>query len=62
MIHYGNFTISYVMLGFVCLVTLMLIGVIAAMHVRQKYDPNLVAALIGGFLCFLLLEALPALT
>jgi hypothetical protein len=32
------------------------------MHVRHKYHPSLIGALIGAFLCFLLLEALPALT
>ena len=61
MIHHGNFAISYVMIGFVCLATLTLIGVVVAMHIRHRYDPNLVGALVGGFLCFLLLEALPAL-
>ena len=61
MIHYGNFAISYVMMGFVCLAALTLIGVVVAMRVRHKYDPNLVGPLIGGLLCFLLLEALPGL-
>lgn len=40
MIHYGNLAISYVMMGFVCLAALTLIGVVVAMHVRHKYDPN----------------------
>jgi hypothetical protein len=62
MIHYGNFAISYVMIGFVCFAVLSLSGVVVAMHMKHKYDPNLVAALIGALLCFLLLEALPALT
>jgi hypothetical protein len=62
MIHHANFAISYLTIGFVCLAALTLIGLIVTMHVRHKYDPNLVGALIGGFLCFLLLEALPALT
>jgi hypothetical protein len=61
MIHHGHFAISYVTIGFVCLAALMLIGVVVAMHIRHRYDPNLVGALVGGFLCFLLLEALPSL-
>ncbi len=62
MIHYGNFAISYVMIGFVCFAALLLCSLIVAMLVTHKYHPNLVGALIGAFLCFLLLEALPALT
>ncbi|HEY3598684.1 MAG TPA: hypothetical protein VGL08_14380 [Paraburkholderia sp.] len=62
MIQYGNFAISYVMIGFVGFATLLLCGLVAAMHVRHNYQPNLVGALIGALLCFLLLEALPALT
>jgi hypothetical protein len=62
MIHYGNVAISWVMIGFVCVSTLMLIGLVVVMRIKHKYDPNLVGALIGGFLCFLLLEALPAIT
>ncbi|MFC0402939.1 hypothetical protein [Paraburkholderia rhizosphaerae] len=62
MIQFGQYAISYAVIGFVCVVSLTLIGLVVAMHVRHKYDPNLVGALIGGFLCFLLLEALPALT
>ncbi|CAB3746473.1 hypothetical protein [Paraburkholderia humisilvae] len=62
MIQFGNFAISYLTVGFICVASLTLIGLVVAMHVRHKYDPNLVGALVGGFLCFLLLEALPALT
>jgi hypothetical protein len=32
------------------------------MRVRHKYHPSLIGALVGAVLCFLLLEALPALT
>ena len=39
------------------------IGVmLIAMHRRHTYSPNLIGALLGALLCFLLLEALPALT
>jgi hypothetical protein len=32
------------------------------MRLRHKDHPNLIGALIGGMLCFLLLEFLPSLT
>jgi hypothetical protein len=39
------------------------VGVLlVVMHLRHKYHPSLIGALIGAMLCFLLLEALPALT
>ena len=31
------------------------------MHMRHKYTPNLIGALIGALLCFVLLETIPAL-
>jgi hypothetical protein len=31
------------------------------MHIRHKYEPNLIGALIGALMCFLLLETIPAL-
>ena len=62
MIHYGNFAIPYVMIGFVCCAILMLTAIVVVMHLRHEYRPNLIGALIGALLCFLLLEALPALT
>lgn len=31
------------------------------MHRRHRYNPNLIGTLIAALLCFLLLEALPAL-
>jgi hypothetical protein len=44
-----------------CLGTISVGGLLIAMHLRHRYSPNLVGALIGAFLCFLLLEALPAI-
>jgi hypothetical protein len=49
-------------LAFAALGAIVIGGLLAAMHVRHRYHPNLIGALIGGLLCFLLLEALPALT
>ena len=62
MFSYGNLTVSYGMVGFIVLALLMIGGVAVVMHVRHRYEPLLLAALIGAFFCFLLLEALPALT
>jgi len=62
MVTYGNLAVSYGMIAFIGLAMLMIGGVLAVMHLRHRYEPNLIAALIGAFCCFLLLEALPALT
>ncbi|MEM5341077.1 hypothetical protein [Paraburkholderia azotifigens] len=62
MFTYGNLAMSYGMIAFIGLALLMMGGVLAIMHLRHRYEPNLIAALIGAFCCFLLLEALPALT
>jgi len=40
----------------------VLIGVLGfVMHMRHKYSPNLIGALIGALMCFVLLEKIPAL-
>ncbi|ACC69789.1 hypothetical protein PPMP20_10815 [Paraburkholderia phymatum] len=62
MFTYGNLAMSYGMIAFIGLALLLIGGVLAIMHLRHRYEPNLIAALIGAFCCFLLLEALPALT
>ncbi|MDE1183050.1 hypothetical protein [Paraburkholderia sp.] len=62
MIHHTGFAISYLMIAFIVISALVVGGLLAIMHMRHKYHPNLIGALIGAFLCFLLLEALPALT
>ncbi|WP_109477914.1 hypothetical protein [Paraburkholderia sp. C35] len=62
MVTLGNLAVSYGMIAFIGLAMLMIGGVVAVMHLRHRYEPNLIAALIGAFCCFLLLEALPALT
>ncbi|RKP43596.1 hypothetical protein [Trinickia fusca] len=62
MIVYDTFEISYVMLAFAALGAIVIGALLSAMHVGRRYHPNLIGALIGALLCFLLLEALPALT
>jgi hypothetical protein len=57
-----TFEISGALIAFICLGAVLIGGLLVAMHVRHKYHPSLIGALIGAFLCFLLLEALPALT
>ena len=62
MIVNRTFEISGASIAFICLSAALIGGLIIAMHMRHKYHPSLIGALIGAFLCFLLLEALPALT
>jgi hypothetical protein len=62
MVIHDTFEISYVMIAFTCLGLILVGGLLTIMHMRHKYYPNLIGALIGAMLCFLLLEVLPALT
>ncbi|WP_027212320.1 hypothetical protein [Burkholderia sp. WSM2232] len=62
MIVHSGVMNSYVMVAFAFLAVLLIGALLVAMRLRHKYHPNLIGALIGGLLCFLLLEALPALT
>ncbi|WP_181153546.1 hypothetical protein [Burkholderia multivorans] len=51
-------TQSYVMIAFAILGAAAIGGLLAAMRAKHRYHPNL----IGALMCFLLIEALPALT
>ncbi|WP_250450560.1 hypothetical protein [Caballeronia sp. ATUFL_M2_KS44] len=52
---------SVALIAFVALCA-VLIGVLGVvMHVRHRYSPNLIGALIGALMCFVLLETIPAL-
>ncbi|QGZ62123.1 hypothetical protein [Paraburkholderia acidisoli] len=62
MIINGTFQISTVLMAFVALGAILIGGLLASMHFRHQYHPNLIGALIGALLCFLLIEALPAIT
>ncbi|CAG9189337.1 conserved hypothetical protein [Paraburkholderia tropica] len=62
MIINGTYDISIVLMAFVALGAILIGGLITWMHVRHRYHPNLIGALIGALFCFLLLEALPAIT
>lgn len=53
-----TFELSYMMIAFAVIGVIVIGGLLAAMHLKHKYHPNL----IGALLCFLLIEALPALT
>lgn len=57
----STFEISHVVLAFAALGAIVIGAVAAVMRARHQYQPNLIGALIGALLCFLLLEALPAL-
>jgi len=58
----GRFEIPAVLMAFAGLGIVLIGGLLASMRVRHHYDPSLIGALIGALLCFLLLEALPAIT
>lgn len=58
----GTIAISQAMIAFFCLALLLVGGSLVIMRLRHKYHPNLIGALIGGMLCFLVLEMLPSLT
>lgn len=62
MIINGTFEISTVLMAFVGLGVVLIGGLLAMMHLRHRYHPNLIGVLIGALFCFLLLEALPAIT
>ncbi|MFM0282343.1 hypothetical protein SAMN05444172_0908 [Burkholderia sp. GAS332] len=62
MVIHDTIEISSTMIAFVGLGLLLVGGLLVVMRLRHKYHPNLIGALIGAMLCFLLLEALPALT
>lgn len=62
MVIHDTIQISSVMIVFMCLGLVLVGGLLVVMRLRHKYHPNLIGALIGAMLCFLLLEALPALT
>ncbi|WP_233864133.1 hypothetical protein [Paraburkholderia adhaesiva] len=58
----GGFAISAVLMAFVGLGAILIGTMLVSMHLRHQYQPNLIGALIGALCCFLLLEALPAIT
>ena len=62
MVIHDTIQISTVMIAFTCLGIVLVGGLLVMMRLRHKYHPNLIGALIGAMLCFLLLEALPTLT
>jgi FtsH-binding integral membrane protein len=58
----GTLAMTNVMLMLVCLGVLLAGMLVLGMRLRHRYPPGLIGAVIGAFLCFLLLEALPAFT
>ena len=49
------------LVAFVALSAVLIGALLVTMHMRHKYEPNLIGALIGALLCFVLLETIPAL-
>jgi uncharacterized membrane protein len=62
MVINNSFEIPAAMIAFVCLAVVLVGALLIVMHMRHKYHPSLIGALIGAVLCFRLLEALPART
>lgn len=58
----ADFEVSYMTLAFAALSAIAIGALLTAMHVKRRYHPTLIGALVGALFCFLLLEALPALT
>lgn len=61
MVINSTFELSYVILAFAALGAIVIGALLTVMHVKRRYHPNMIGALIGALLCFLLLEALPSL-
>ncbi|HEV3104984.1 MAG TPA: hypothetical protein VGZ01_04785 [Trinickia sp.] len=62
MATYSTFASPFVILAFATLGAIVIGALLMVMHVRRQYQPQLIGALIGALLCFVLLETLPALT
>jgi hypothetical protein len=52
---------TWALIAFVVFSAVGIAALIAVMHRRHRYQPNLIGVLIGALLCFVLLETLPAL-
>lgn len=57
----NTFEISHLTLAFAALGAILIGALLTLMHVKRRLDPNLIGALAGALLCFLLLEALPTI-
>jgi len=53
--------IVYLVISLALLGAIVIGAVLAAMHLRHKYRPNLIGAIVGALLCFAIIEALPLL-
>ncbi|WP_206997570.1 hypothetical protein [Trinickia mobilis] len=62
MVISDTFEISYLVLAFAALGAIIIGALLTTMHMKRKYHPSLIGALVGALLCFLLLETLPAIT
>ena len=61
MVIHDGFQIPSVMIAFLCVGLVLIGGLLVVMRLRHKYHPNLIGALIGALMCFVLLETIPAL-
>jgi len=49
------------LIAFVALSAVLIGALAVVMRIRHKYSANLIGALIGALMCFVLLETIPAL-
>jgi uncharacterized membrane protein YeaQ/YmgE (transglycosylase-associated protein family) len=61
MIIRDTFEISYLMIAFALLGAILIGALLTALHLKHKYHPNLIGAIIGALLCFAIIEAMPML-
>ncbi|MGF6759636.1 hypothetical protein [Paraburkholderia sp. GAS334] len=62
MIIHDGYELSTMTIAFMCFGVVLVIGALAMIRLRHRYPPSLIGALVGAILCFVLLEALPAIT
>ncbi|GAB7538973.1 hypothetical protein AB4851_19965 [Burkholderia sp. 22PA0099] len=55
-IELSSMVLIFAVMGVIAIGALLVV-----MRLRHRYDPNLIGALIGALLCFMLIEALPAI-
>jgi hypothetical protein len=54
-------SMTIALIAFVALSAILIGVLLITMHIRHRYSPNLIGALIGALLCFVLLETIPSL-
>jgi uncharacterized membrane protein YeaQ/YmgE (transglycosylase-associated protein family) len=61
MIISDTFEITYITIAFALLGAILIGALLTALHLKRKYHPNLIGAILGALLCFAIIEAMPML-